>query len=81
MVVEVLLNVDDTDIVLREQLSNTGSVCCLITGNIVTVQGSRKTSDIECEGVERAGGLGNGEGKQGRESVDGSQNGMHLELC
>jgi hypothetical protein len=60
MVVEVLLNVDDGDVVFREQLPNASSVCLLIAWNIVAVQESGKTSNIEREGVEGTGGLSNG---------------------
>ena len=60
MVVEVLLNVDDGDVVLSEQLSNASSVCLLVARNIIAVQESGKTGDIESEGVECAGGLGKG---------------------
>jgi hypothetical protein len=77
MEVEVLLDVDERDVVFGEQLSNAGSVGFFVTRDIVAVQNSRETGDIERQGVELSGGLSDGNRDERRESTDGSKNGVH----
>ena len=54
MVVEVLLNMNDGVIVLRELRADGRSVRVLVTRDVVTVEEGRKTSDIETGGIEDA---------------------------
>jgi hypothetical protein len=55
---KVLLHVDEGDVVLREELSEKGSVGVLVSRDIVSIENRRKTSDVACHGVELARRLG-----------------------
>lgn len=50
--VEVLLNMDEVDIVLREQLTDACGVCSLVSGNFVAIQEVWQASNIESDCVK-----------------------------
>jgi hypothetical protein len=63
--VEVFLNMDEVNIVLREQLTNACSVCSLVSRDLVAVQEVWQASDIESDCVECPCRLSVGELKNG----------------
>lgn len=47
MVVEILLDMDQRDVILGEELSNTSSVSRLVTGDIIAIEGGWETSNVK----------------------------------